>query len=133
MEFFKLGFFNPQMTDQALMCLDLMEFDGKDETMQKISRNGTMFQKLIQYMQMSLIFAQAVRPDMVQGISQDIMQTMGATGGVPSGGGMAPNMVESDNIAGLGGKESTRTKNAREKSAEASQPDSGGVIKEKKK
>ncbi len=133
LQFFQLGFFNPQMTDQALMCLGLMEFDGKDETMQKISKNGTMFQKLIQYMQMSLIFAQAVRPDMVQGISQDIMQTMGATGAVPSSGGMAPNMAESDNIAGLGGEESTITKNAREKSAGASQPDSGRVVKEKDK
>ena len=132
LQFFQLGFFNPQMTDQALMCLDLMEFDGKDTTMQKIAQNGTMFQKLVQYMQMALIFAQAVRPDMVQGISQDIMQTMGATGGVSVGGGTGK-MVQSDNIAGLGRNESTRTKNAREKSAESSQPDSGAVTKKEKK
>ncbi|MBR6744370.1 MAG: hypothetical protein IKM00_04045, partial [Clostridia bacterium] len=41
-QFFKMGFFNPQMTDQALMCLDLMEFDGKDGLMQKIAQNGTI-------------------------------------------------------------------------------------------
>ena len=128
LQFFQLGFFNPQMVDQALMCLDLMEFDGKDTTMQKIAQNGTMFQKLVQYMQLSLVFAQSVRPDMVQGISQDIMQTLGATP-TPAAGGAAPNMVESDNIAGIGKKENTRTANAREKSMNASQPDSGGAVK----
>ena len=128
LQFFQLGFFNPQMVDQALMCLDLMEFDGKDTTMQKIAQNGTMFQKLIQYMQMSLVFAQSVRPDMVQGISQDIMQTLGASP-TQTAGGAVPHMRESDHIAGIGKKENTRTANAREKSVEASQPDSGATIK----
>ena len=130
LQFFQLGFFNPQMTDQALACLDLMEFDGKDTTMQKISRNGTMFQKLVQYMQMSLVFAQAVRPDMVQGISQDIMQTMGGTGAIPMGN-IAPQMAESDNIAGINKEEHTRVKNAREQSNEASQPEGGKVLADK--
>lgn len=130
LQFFQLGFFNPQMTDQALACLDLMEFDGKDTTMQKISRNGTMFQKLVQYMQMSLVFAQAVRPDMVQGISQDIMQTMGGTGAIPMGN-IAPQMAESDNIAGINKDEHTRVKNAREQSNEASQPEGGKVLADK--
>ena len=30
LQFFQLGFFNPQMTDQTLMCLEMMDFDGKD-------------------------------------------------------------------------------------------------------
>ena len=46
MQFFQLGFFNPQMTDQTLMCLDMMQFDGKDGLMQKIAQNGQMFQIL---------------------------------------------------------------------------------------
>ena len=48
LQFFQMGFFNPQLTDQALMCLDMMEFDGKDGVMQKVSQSGTMFQKLTQ-------------------------------------------------------------------------------------
>ena len=125
LQFFQMGFFNPQLTDQALMCLEIMDFDGKDDIMQKVAQNGTMFQKLVQYMQMALIFAQAVRPDMVQGISQDIMQTMGASGGAPAGG--SAKMYQSDNIAGIGKKESTRVENARSRSNEASQPDGGKV------
>ena len=76
-QFFNLGFFNPQMTDQALMCLDLMDFDGKDAVMQKVANNGTMFNKLIQYMQLALQLAAKAAPEMVQGLSNDIMQTMG--------------------------------------------------------
>lgn len=131
LQFFQMGFFNPQMTDQALMCLDLMEFDGRDTVMQKVAQNGTMFQKLVQYMQMALIFAQAVRPDMVQGISQDIMQTMGA-GAVNGGRAGSAQMFESDNIAGVGKKEPKIVENSRQRSGEAAQPDSGRAVKEKK-
>ena len=124
LQFFQMGFFNPQLTDQSLLCLEIMDFDGKDEIMQKVAKNGTMFQKLVQYMQLALMFAQAVRPDMVPGISQDIMQTMGA-GGAPAGG--SAQMYQSDHIAGVGKKESTRMANARSRSNEASQPDGGKV------
>ena len=132
MQFFKMGFFNPQLTDQTLMCLEMMDFDGKDDIMQKVAQNGTMFQKLLQYMQMALIFAQAVRPDMIPGIIKDIMHTMGAAGGTPSGG--SAKMYQSDHIAGVGKNESTRMSNARSRSSEASQPDGGKVTaKEDKK
>ena len=129
LQFFQHGFFNPQMTDQTLMCLEMMDFDGKDSIMQKVAQNGTMFQKLLQYMQMALIFAQAVRPDMVQGISQDIMQTMGASGGAPSGG--SAQMYQSDHIAGTGKKEPGIVANARSRANEASQPDGGKVTAKK--
>ena len=131
LQFFDKGFFNPQMVDQALTCLEMMDFYGKDIIMQKIARNGTMFQKLVQYMQLALMFAQAVRPDMVQGISQDIMQTMGGMSAMGGGGNTA--MMQSDHIAGIGGKENTRVQNARERSSQASQPNAGSVVKENKK
>ena len=131
LQFFQLGFFNPQAVDQALTCLEMMDFDGKDIIMQKIARNGTMFQKLVQYMQLALMFAQGVRPDMVQGISQDIMQTMGGMSSM--GGGGISNMMQSDHIAGIGGKENTRVQNARERSSQASQPNEGSVVKERNK
>ena len=131
LQFFQMGFFNPQMTDQALMCLDLMEFDGRDDVMQKVAQNGTMFQKLVQYMQLALVFAQAARPDMVPGISQDIMNTMGASGAMGAGG--ASQMVQSDHIAGIGKKEPTNVANARSRASEASQPDGGKVTKKEEK
>ena len=124
LQFFQMGFFNPQMTDQALMCLDLMEFDGKDGVMQKVAQNGTMFQKLVQYMQLALAFAQVARPNLVEGIANDMMQTMGGEAAASMGGGNAQ-MFESDHIAGIGKKEPTIVSNSRARAAGASQPDRG--------
>ena len=132
LQFFQHGFFNPQMTDQALMCLEMMDFDGKDGIMQKVAQMGTMYQKLMQYMQIALTLAQAVDPRTAQMISQDIMQTMGG-GAAPMGGGNAQ-MFQSDHIAGIGKKEPGIVANARSRSNEATQPDGGKVTaKEEKK
>lgn len=133
LQFFQLGFFNPQMTDQALMCLDLMEFDGKDGVMQKVSQNGTMFQKLVQYMQMALMLAQKAAPQYVETIGQDLMMTTGGAGAPMMGGGGAPKLMESDNIAGIPQKEHPIVENARNKSNNASQPSSAAPVKEEKK
>ena len=132
LQFFQHGFFNPQMTDQTLLCLEMMDFDGKDGIMQKVAQMGTIYQKLLQYMQLALQMAQAIDPAMAEQIGMDIMQTMGG-GAAPVGGGNA-RMFQSDNIKGLGKNESTRVTNARSRANEASQPDGGKVTaKEGKK
>lgn len=120
LQFFQLGFFNPQMTDQTLMCLDMMEFDGKDGIMQKVSQNGTMYQKLLQYMQLALVMAQQVDPMAAEQIAQDILMTTGGAG-IPASGGAAQ-LTQSNNIAGNGKKETAVVKNARARSSQASQP-----------
>ena len=130
LQFFQMGFFNPQMVDQALMCLDMMEFDGKDNIMQKVAQNGTLFQKLQQYMQLALTLAQVADPAAAQLIAQDIMNSMGGGGAVPMAGA-APKMFQSDNIAGIGKTEPTHVKNARNRSGEASQPHGGEVTARK--
>lgn len=119
-QLFNLGFCNPQMTDQALMCLDMMDFEGKDKIMQKIAQNGTMFDKLMQYMQLSLMLAQVAAPQYVQQIAMDMQQT---TGQAPQmGGSVNPKMMQSDNIAGMPKKEHGIVENARARAQSASQP-----------
>ena len=134
LQFFQMGFFNPQMVDQALMCLDMMEFEGKDSIMQKVAKNGTLFQKLLQYMQLALTFSQMAQPQMAEAIAQDIMTTMSGGGAVPMAGGGAQ-MMNVDHIAGLGKMEPTHVQNARNRSDNASQPTGGEVTarKENKK
>ena len=132
LQFFQHGFFNPQMTDQTLMCLEMMDFDGKDGIMQKVAQMGTMYQKLMQYMQLALTLTQVADPASAEMIAQDIMQTMGGGAG-PMGGGNAQ-MFQSDHIAGLGKKEPGIVANARSRSNAAAQPDGGKVTaKEGKK
>lgn len=119
LQFFQLGFFNPQNADQALTVLDMMDFDGKEAVMQKISQNGTMFQKLQQYMQLALQLAMRAAPDMVQGLSQDIMQTMGAIQQQGGGGVMQTPAAMNP--------ESSVTQNARARSAASTAPGAGAV------
>ena len=120
-QFFQLGFFNPQMTDQTLMCLDMMEFDGKDGIMQKVAQNGTIYQKLLQYMQLALAFAQKYDPAAAEAIAQDVMMIAGGGGPSAAVGGRA-NLTESDNIAGPRGKQSSTEAKARSRSSQAAQP-----------
>ena len=129
LQFFQLGFFNPQMVDQALMCLEMMDFDDKDTIMQKIAQMGTMHQKLIQYMQIALSLAQVVNPMMAETIAQDIIMTNGGTAAMPSGmGGAMPHINEVSNISGAQKKEHSVVANARQKSNDAAQPSSDGQV-----
>ena len=130
LQFFQLGFFNPQMVDQSLMCLEMMDFDDKDAIMQKISKMGTMHQKLLQYMQLALQLASATNPMLAQQIAQDVIQTNGGDA-IPMGGSATPQIVQSDNIGGVPKKEHSIVANARQQSNEASQPHSDGVVNTK--
>ena len=121
LQFFQMGFFNPQMADQTLMCLDMMEFDGKDTIMQKVSQNGGLYQKLMQYMQLALSFAQEVQPQMAEQIAQDIMATMQGGGMMPSGG-VNPQMMQTNNVGAVEEKEHHVVEKARKQSNEATQP-----------
>lgn len=129
LQFFQLGFFNPQLVDQALMCLGMMEFDGKDSIMQKVAQNGTIYQKLLQYMQLAMQFAQQVNPMMAETIAQDVMAMMG--GGGAAIGGASTKMFQSDNIAGIGKQEPASVENARRRSGNASQPSGDSVTRKK--
>ena len=73
LNFYNLGFFNPQMTDQALACLNMMDFQKKDEVMQKISENGTLQEMLLLYQQMALQFANQIDPALGEQVAQQIL------------------------------------------------------------
>lgn len=128
LQFFQLGFFNPQMVDQSLMCLEMMDFDDKDIIMQKISQMGTMHQKLLQYMQLALNLASATNPMLAQQIAQDVIKSNGGAA-VPMGmGAITPQIAQADNIGGIPKEEHAIVRNARQQSNEASQPHSDGVV-----
>lgn len=111
------GFFNPQVADQSLTALELMDFDSKDELMQKIAMNGTLFTNLRQWQQLCMELAVRFAPEMVEGLSQAITgQTAPMTGPVQA----KPNLDKEN-------PEQTFMKNARERAATAAQP--GGATK----
>ena len=73
LSFYNAGFFNPQMTDQALACLNMMDFNKKDEVMQKISENGTLAEMLLMYQQMALQFANQIDPALGEQVANQIL------------------------------------------------------------
>lgn len=56
-QFFQLGFFNPQFADQALAALEMMDFKGKEEIRMRIQNHAMQFQA----MQMAQMKAMAAR------------------------------------------------------------------------
>jgi hypothetical protein len=120
LQFYQAGFFNPQMADQALACLDMMDFDRKQFIMQKISQNGGMYQQMLMMQQQMLQMAQMIDPAMADQIAA------GITGGVapaPMGGQPGGNVQETEALGGKEGpKEASNTKKARQRVAESTSP-----------
>jgi hypothetical protein len=73
LSFYSGGFFNPQMTDQALACLNMMDFTGKEDVMQRIQQNGTLMEKMILFQQLALQYAQMVNPMEGERVAQIIL------------------------------------------------------------
>jgi hypothetical protein len=109
LQFYQMGFFNPTMADQALACLDMMDFDGKDELMQKVARNGTMYEELQLYKAFAATLAAKAEPQLVPGLLNGAPQPMPQ----PSG-----EKAEID--PGVG--EASHVSRAREKAQTVSQP-----------
>ena len=73
LSFYNAGFFNPQLVDQALACLNMMDFTKKDEVMRKISENGTLAEMLLLYQQMALQFANKIDPELGKQVAKQIL------------------------------------------------------------
>ena len=126
LQFYSAGLFNPQMSDQALTCLGMMDFDRKEFIMQEIAKNGTLYQQLLMAQQQMLQLAQIV--DQTQGTN--LADQIAA--GIMGGGGVAPAPMAAGKVAGkvdeaqaLGGNEkgeASNTKKARQRVAESTDP-----------
>ena len=113
MQFYNLGFFNPQLAPQAMACLDMMDFDGKYELIQKIRANGDLQMQLAQWQQFGLQLVQKYAPEKADGLAQAILS--GAGQAAPQGG--------MDVSLDTAQQESSVTANARQKAQQASQPE----------
>jgi hypothetical protein len=121
LQFFGAGFFNPQMADQALACLDMMDFDRKQFVMQKIAQNGGMYQQMLMMQQQMLQMAQMIDPAMAEQMAMGMMN--GQPGAPMMGAAPEQNVQETEALGGKEGpKEATHTKKARQRVAESTSP-----------
>ena len=119
LQFYNAGFFNPQLADQALACLDMMDFDRKSATMQKIAQNGGMFQQIISMQRQMLMLAQMVDQDRGTNLADQMAAGIMGTGRVtPVDGVMSKDVAEnSEKLGGEGNAEPKNTKKARQRVA----------------
>lgn len=87
-ELYQLGAFLPQNSDQALAMLQMMEFEGKQQVVQTVQQNGTLYSQ-VQQMQALMQKMAAV---VYQQTGQDLMALVqgvaaGAESGQPGEGG----------------------------------------------
>lgn len=100
LQFFGAGFFNPQMSDQALACLEMMDFDRKQGIMQRIAQNGMMYKAAMMMMQ------QQMAPGVSGGTEESAEETVEKT----------------EALGGDGGGEAANTKKARQRVADSTSP-----------
>ena len=112
--FYNNGFFNPQMTDQALACLNMMDFTKKEDVMQKIQENGTLAEMLVLYQQMALQFANQINPLLGEQVANQILSQSGQP--IPQGTGMV-------NLGDTTGGEPAHMEKARSNARQSTQAD----------
>ena len=81
-QLYQLGAFNPQMADQVMPMIEMMDFKGKDEVKQKIAENA----KLQKYLMLALQLAAKYNPALYMQMAADLGLEAQAEP-IPAGGG----------------------------------------------
>lgn len=119
-----LGVFNPQMADQSLMMLDMMDFRGKEELMDKVQQQGTLLEVVMKVGQIAMALGEKFQPEIVPQLAM-IMQGIGM-----DAGGAAPQVLQNPQNGGLTAEapdkpsnESANVRNARARAEASARPD----------
>ena len=115
LQFYGAGFFNPQMADQALACLDMMDFPRKQSIIQKVAQNGGMYQQMMMMQQTMLMMAQEL--DALKGTDGAAQMAAAMGGGAPQPAAVPAKAPEEGTK-----QEASTTKKARQRVAQASDP-----------
>ena len=120
LQLYNAGFFNPQMADQALACLEIMDFDRKQFVMGKIQTNQTLLAQLQQAQMQILQLTQIV--DKLTG--KNLTASLGAQMGMPAAApaGQVDMNAEGARALGAEATEAATTKRARQRVAESTSP-----------
>ena len=95
-----------------------MDFNGKDELMQKIQAQGGMYRELQQLQQLTMAMAQQFRPDLLP----MLQQRFGMAAAAAPMAQAVPELKEDPDK-----KEIAQVRNARERAATAAQPGGSAV------
>lgn len=121
-----MGFFNPELAEQALAALNMMDFEGIEQVRKQIAENQQMFQMVQQLSQALMMMSNQL--DAGSGgrtnYSESVAQIMAMTGQqMPSGGASGGGEAEVNSLGNVVNKGRNSTAGAaRAKAASASTP-----------
>ena len=113
LQMYQLMFFEPRNAVPALACVDMMDFEGKEDIVQKLQMNGSLQQQLQQVMQLLIAMAQKYEPNNVD----NLVQNLTATAGPMISGGGEPVELNADS------GENGQVTRARERANQAANPE----------
>jgi hypothetical protein len=122
LQFYNQGFFIPQNSTQALACLDMMDFNGKEEVVEMIKNNGSLMQAYQNLLNLALAMANKFDPSVVPMIAQGAINA-GVNAPMPiNQEGEEAEMVQTDSHGNVKKDEHAFVKNARERAQSSTQP-----------
>lgn len=120
LQFYNLGFFNPEQADQTLMTLDMMDFDGKEMILNKISEFQTTYESLVRTQQLCLALCEKL--DRIEGSNlaeSYAMSVMNESGQIQIGGNSE--LIKTDSMGQLD-EENKIVSDARAQANNSTQP-----------
>ena len=90
LQLFQLGFFREELADQALRCLELMEFKNKDQLVRLIAGGRTQAAEIAVLRQQLLQLAQVVDEAKGTRLAPALAAEYAGNGAAPAGAGTAP-------------------------------------------
>ena len=123
LQLYTSGFFTPQNADAALSCLEMMDFDHKDDVMQLVQKNQTLLQ-MVQTLQLQ---AAQMAQLLDSAFGTQLTASLGAELGAPVAepGKAEPGRLAAEGMQALGGQptiESGVTRRARQQAADTTAP-----------
>lgn len=93
LQLFGMGFFDPQLAVPALSCIEMMDFEGKDELTQRLARNGTLHERLRRTQALALALIRRYEPQNAQAAALELGIAEPSSAAVPKARGLAENPV----------------------------------------
>lgn len=92
-EMYNMGFFNPQLAEQSMTALELMEFDGKEAVKDKVQQGQTLMNIVNQLMQELELLKGMVGMSTPNGMAQPVPNPQGNGGAPQSKSTESPHMT----------------------------------------
>lgn len=120
LQFYSAGMFNPQNTDQALACLEMMDFSHKQDIVSRVQQNGTLATQVQQLLSLAMGLATTYEPALAQQLAAQYgMQ--GAT--VPNREAVNTDIAEQNSDGTIKKDEHALVEKARERAQNTTQVD----------